>query len=114
MNSDFKMKSVLSMILAQLSKLIIFKILLQRCQKLCEFLILVKKNYLDILLNNKSTESKSGLFVITLVALNVLCNSMKKKQINCSLRQHFFAICKYLVRAYIHHSCIEMAHESIL
>ena len=33
--SDFKLTSMLSIILIQLAKLIIFKILLQRCRKLC-------------------------------------------------------------------------------
>ena len=38
MNSDFKVTSMLSTIVTQLNKLIIFKFLLQRCGKVCESL----------------------------------------------------------------------------
>ena len=44
MNSDFpKVTSMLYMILTQLTKITIFKILLQTCGKFCEFLLLQNK-----------------------------------------------------------------------
>ena len=74
---------MLSMILTPLIKLIIFKILLQRCGKLCAFLILTK------ICLDSSININLEYLLYHFVSLKCTVQHEKPKQTNCLLRQHF-------------------------